>query len=172
MMNRIRSLAGAGFILLLLLAMAGLLACQGESPATEETTAAAQASQAAQTQDFVDDALRRYQTNVAEYGPEEGLETTLAYYNSPESVEGQWYVFIIDEDNRIIGHYNPDSVGLDANDLEDSTGYLYGPDILEADEDGRWVSYVWLNPETGEEQRKHSWVVRLDGLIFGSGWYE
>ena len=31
---------------------------------------------------------------------------------------------------------------------------------------------VYRNPETGEEGRKHSWVVLHDGLIFGSGWYE
>ncbi len=58
------------------------------------------------------------------------------------------------------------------NELVDSEGYAYGPEILEADEAGRWVSYVYLNPETGEEQRKHSWVVRRDEWIFGSGWYE
>ena len=116
------------------------------------------------TKAFVDVALLGYEGS--------GREATLAYYNSPESVEGQWYVFIVGEDDRIIAHYLPDRVGLDANELEDSEGYLYGQDILKADETGRWVSYVFLNPETGEEQRKHTWVVRRDGLIFGSGWYE
>ena len=116
------------------------------------------------TKAFVEEALVRYERD--------GREATLAYYNSPEQVDGEWYVFIVGEDDRIIAHYLPDRVGLDANELEDSDGYRYGPDILEADETGRWVSYVFLNPETGEEQRKHSWVVRRDGLIFGSGWYE
>lgn len=45
-------------------------------------------------------------------------------------------------------------------------------DIMGATEAGRWVSYVYRNPEMGEEGRKHSRVVRHDGLIFGSGWYE
>ena len=116
------------------------------------------------TKAFVDEALVRYERD--------GREATLAYYNSPEQVDGQWYVFIVGEDDHIIAHYLPDRVGMDANVLEDSGGYLYGLDILEADETGRWVSYVFLNPETGEEQMKHSWVVRKDGLIFGSGWYE
>jgi len=44
--------------------------------------------------------------------------------------------------------------------------------MLAATEDGHWVSYVFVNPDTGEEQRKHAWVVPHDGLIFGSGWYE
>ena len=116
------------------------------------------------TRTFVDEALVRYEGD--------GLEATLAYYNSPEQVDGQWYVFIIGEDETIIGHYRPERVGLDVATLEDPEGYLYGPDILSADEAGKWITYVILNPETGEDQRKHSWVVRRDELIFGSGWYE
>ncbi len=113
---------------------------------------------------FVKDALNRYLST--------GREHTLVHYSSPEHVEGQWYVFIIGEDGRIAAHYIPELIGADANELVDSEGYAYGPELLKASETGRWVSYVYLNPETGEEQRKHSWVVRLDGLIFGSGWYE
>ena len=41
-----------------------------------------------------------------------------------------------------------------------------------ADEDGEWFTYSFPNPETGGTQTKHSWVVRHDGLLFGSGWYE
>jgi len=29
-----------------------------------------------------------------------------------------------------------------------------------------------VNPHTGFRELKHSWAVRHDGLIFGSGWYE
>ena len=42
----------------------------------------------------------------------EGLDATVAYYNTRESVDGQWYVFIIDENQTIIAHAaNPDLVG-------------------------------------------------------------
>ena len=41
-----------------------------------------------------------------------GLEETVAYYNARESVDGQWYVFIIDENQTIIAHApDPDLVG-------------------------------------------------------------
>ncbi len=43
---------------------------------------------------------------------------------------------------------------------------------LEVTEAGRWMGYIFLNPTTGEEGIKHSWVVRHDGLVIGSGWYE
>ena len=54
----------------------------------------------------------------------------------------------------------------------DSTGHFYGDNMLAATEDGHWVSYVFVNPDTGKEQRKHAWMVLHDGLLFGSGWYE
>ena len=101
-----------------------------------------------------------------------GLRDSVAYYSSLVSVDGPWYVFIIGEDGRIIAHYDPERVGLDANTLTDSAGRLYGPELVETTEEGGWVDYVKLNPETGQEQQKHTWVVRHDGLVFGSGWYE
>ena len=38
---------------------------------------------------FVESAISRYET--------QGLDATLAYYNREESIDGQWYVFVIDE---------------------------------------------------------------------------
>ena len=46
----------------------------------------------------------------------------------------------------------------------------FGDDILSATEEGKSVSYVYSNPETGEEGRKNAWIVRHDGLYFGSSW--
>ena len=41
-----------------------------------------------------------------------GLEETVAYYNTKESVDGQWYVFMSDENQTIVAHApNPDLVG-------------------------------------------------------------
>ena len=101
-----------------------------------------------------------------------GREDTVAYYNTRESVDGQWYVFIVDEDGYTISHHNPMFRGRDPSLRIDSTGYFYGDDLLGATESGRWVDYVLLNPDTGDERQKHTWAVRHDGLIFASGWYE
>ena len=54
----------------------------------------------------------------------------------------------------------------------DPTGYFYGDDLLGATEAGRWIEYVIINPETGENQRKHTFAALHDGHIFASGWYE
>ena len=119
---------------------------------------------AAYTQSKVDDAIRRYERI--------GRQATVDYHSSPESVDGQWYVFIIGEDDRTIAHYRNERIGQDPSTRVDSTGYFYGDEIVSAPAEGRWVTYVFRNPETGEEEHKHTWVVRHDGLIFGSGWYE
>ncbi|MDE2687781.1 MAG: hypothetical protein OXI16_09850 [Chloroflexota bacterium] len=125
------------------------------------------------TKFFVDNAISRYES--------EGLDATLAHYNREESVDGQWYVFIVDEDDKVIGHYNPHLIGLEVKPPLgiDAEGYNFGAPLLEATEEGKWVSYVFNNPAsggTGEEQAgaiqlKHAWAVRHDGLLFASGWY-
>ena len=127
-------------------------------------------SPAEYTQHFVENAIARYEA--------QGLDATLAHYNSPQSVDGQWYVFIIDENDLVIGHPDPERLGLDMKGWvgTDANGYEFGPDMLSATEDGKWVSYVYRNPEsegigTGEFELKNAWVMRHDGLLFGSGWY-
>ena len=125
------------------------------------------------TKFVVDNAINRYET--------EGLNATLAYYNRAESVDGQWYVFIIDENGKIIGHFDPDRLGLDLNGWvgTDANGYNFGSEMLAAPEEGKWVSYVYNNPEASSPNAesvdhyhlKRAWVVRHDGLLFGSGWY-
>lgn len=119
---------------------------------------------AAYTRGVVQDAVRLYRS--------EGRQATIDHYSSPENVDGQWYVFIIDEDGYTIAHYIPEVVGRDPALRVDSTGYFFGDEMLSAPEEGKWISYLAINPETGNEARKHTWMVRYDGLIFGSGWYE
>ena len=122
------------------------------------------------TQYFVDSAIARYET--------QGLDATLAHYNREDSVDGQWYVFIIDENDMVIAHPDPGRLGLDLNGWvgTDANGYEFGPAMLAATEDGAWVSYVYRNPESGgigsgDFELKNVWVERRDGLLFASGWY-
>ncbi len=124
------------------------------------------------TKFFVDNAISRYEIH--------GLDATLAYYNRPESVDDQWYVFIIDENDLVIGHPDANRLGLDVKGWvgTDANGYNFGPEMLSATEDGKWVSYVYRNPESGglgidfdQLELKNVWVVRHDGLLFASGWY-
>ncbi len=128
------------------------------------------ATPAEYTQYVVDNAVARYES--------QGLDATVAHYNSPQSVDGQWYVFIIDEQDQFIAHPDPGRLGLDLNGWvgTDANGYEFGPAMLAATEDGTWVSYVYRNPESegiesGDFELKNVWVERRDGLLFASGWY-
>ncbi len=104
-----------------------------------------------------------------------GRDVTLDYYNTPESVDEEWYVFILDLDGVLVAQPAfPEYVG--DNILgplgTDSTGYVFGPQILAATEEGGWVDYAFRNPTTEQEGTKHSWVIKRGDLIFGAGWYE
>ncbi len=116
------------------------------------------------TQYLVQQAIERYEA--------EGLDATVARHNDPGSVDGQWYVFVIDADGtRIANPTTPDLIGTNAGDAVDINGKAYGTELVAATENGRWVDYYFVNPGTGEPERKHTWVVRHDGLFFASGWY-
>ena len=150
---RLATLAAALFALLL------AAACGDDGPSKDEPDA--------YTKDIVQEALDRYE--------EDGRQAVVDYYNTMESVDGEWYVFIADEESVIISHGpTPANIGLSLYGGlgVDITGYAFGPHMAAATENGRWISYVFLNPESGAEETKHSWVVRRDGLLFGSGWYE
>ena len=111
----------------------------------------------------------------------DGLAATLAYYNRPESIDGQWYVFVVDENDLVIAHPDGSLLGLDLKGPlgTDANGYEFGPEMVSATADGKWVSYVYHNPVNGsigsgdfsDLELKNAWVVRHDGLVFGSGWY-
>ena len=102
----------------------------------------------------------------------EGREATFAYYQSPKSVNGSWYVFILEDGISVVNANRPDIVGTSTAERVDVNGKPYGRELAAATEDGVWVDYYWVNPVTGQTQTKHSWVVVHDDLIFGSGWYE
>ena len=105
-----------------------------------------------------------------------GLDAKLAHYNSPASVDGPWYVLIIEDRDGVLysvaSANRPDLVGTTWERI-DATGFNYGESFAAVTEagGGQWVSYTFTHPETGEDAPKHSWVVRRDNLLFGAGWY-
>ena len=130
-------------------------------------------SSADYTRFVVRNAIARYEVH--------GLKPTIRYYSDPDSVDGQWYVFIVDADGRVAAHPDAHLVGLSVNGWvgKDARGYDFGVNLLAANADGRWVSYLYRNPEaggvgaehSGALEYKHVWAVRHDGLVFASGWH-
>ena len=81
-------------------------------------------------------------------------------------------MFVIDEHKLGLAHYNPQRIGQSAAGATDSTGYNYGQEFVSTTEEGHWISYLYPDPETGDEVRKNTWCVLHDGLTFCSGWYD
>ena len=116
------------------------------------------------TQDYVGKAIAMYDR--------EGREATVAYYDSRESVDGHFYLFLIGADDIYLAHpIFPHLKGTDIKDVVGSDGQELGKEIAEATEEGHWVDYLWPNPVTGIEEPKSAWVIRHDGMIFASGYY-
>ena len=158
-----------GGLALVLAALALVIAIISLFSAAPEPAAPAPAKsdQPGYTVSLVDRAIDYYQAN--------GRQAALDYYNSPDSVDGRWYVFIYDENNVRVAHPTVKSLlgkPVDGPTGVDLNGYAYGQDMVKTTEAGQWVSYVFLNPSTGREEVKHTWLRKHDGLIFGSGWYE
>jgi len=116
------------------------------------------------TKEYVAKAIARYQS--------EGLDATVAFYNSRQSLDGQFYLFMMDENDIYLVHpIFPHLIGTDIKDVVGSDGQELGKEIAQATEEGHWIEYLWPNPVTGLEESKVTWAVRHDGKIFASGYY-
>ena len=117
---------------------------------------------------LVEQALARYERD--------GPEATLDHYNSPEALDGPWYVFVLeDRDGALYSVANsnrPDLVGTTRERI-DANGYDYGAAFAQTvDGEGQWVSYLFTHPITRQDAPKHTWIARRGNLLFGAGWYE
>lgn len=124
------------------------------------------------TRTFVEDAIWFYESN--------GRDALIKHFNDPEStdpisVDGQWYGFVFDLDGVVLAHPTvSDNVGQTLHEILGATpeGLAAADEMLTATETGKWVDYVYLNPQSGEQETKHSWIVKRDNVRIGSGWYE
>ena len=134
----------------------GLIFVSGHSTLQENVAEA--------TIDYVSRAIALYES--------EGLDATVAHYNSVDSLEGSFYLFLIGADDNYLAHpIFPHLIGTDIKGVIGSDGQELGKEIALATEEGVWVEYLWPNPITRVEEPKTTWAIRHDGLIFASGYY-
>ena len=113
---------------------------------------------------YIDKAIAKYESD--------GLDATIAHYNSQDSLDGQFYLFLIGEDDIYLAHpIFPHLIGTDIKDVVGSDGQELGKEIALATDEGVWVEYLWPHPVSRKEQQKVTWAIRHDGLIFASGYY-
>ena len=119
------------------------------------------------------EATRHYVDRATTFYDENGLEATIDFYNSQESLQGRFYLILIGPDDIYVAHpIFPHLIGTDIKDVVGSDGQELGKEIAQATEKGVWVEYLWPDPITRIEEHKTTWAIRHDGLIFASGYYD
>ena len=120
---------------------------------------------AAQTKAYVQEAIEYYQAN--------GLDSTIAHYNSQESVDGQWSLTLADEKNIVrVAFLAQRTIGTDLKDLARGRVRQIGEELAAATTEGIWVSHIFPNTRSSETLYAHNWAIRYDGLIFMSRYYD
>ena len=120
----------------------------------------------------VADSVREYVSKAIAKYESDGLDAAIAHYNTQDSLDGQFYLFLIGEDDIYLAHpIFPHLIGTDINDVVGSDGQELGTEIAQATEEGIWVEYLWPHPVSRNEQQKVTWAIRHEGLIFASGYY-
>ena len=135
----------------------GLLFASGYYPQVEDP--------AAQTKEYVQQAIAYYQAN--------GLDETVAHYNSQESLDGQWSLTLADENDIVrVAILAPQLIGTDLNAVGAGRVRQIGTEMAAATEEGRWVSFIFPNTRSSETLYAHVWAIRYDGLLFTSRYYD
>ena len=120
----------------------------------------------------VEDSVKEYVNKAIARYDMDGLDAVITHYNSQDSLDGQFYLFLIGEDDNYLAHpIFPHLIGSDIKDVVGSDGQELGIEIAQATEEGGWVEYLWPHPVSRKEQQKVTWAIRHDGLIFASGYY-
>ena len=120
---------------------------------------------AAYTQGYVQKAIDLYDSD--------GLDATVAHYNSRESLDNQWYLMLasVDDETLLAHGLSPNLLGANVTDLTDPEGFNVGQALLDATEDGYWFQMAFPRGTEAGFTRIRVWAVRHDGYIFASGYF-
>jgi cytochrome c len=107
---------------------------------------------------------------------EVGKEKAFADFNRRDGgfIDGDLYVFCYDSKGVILAHGNPAFMGRNMQRLKDPDGneplQLFNRKVRE---EGRgWVDYKWPNPVTKRIDDKSSYVIGIDDVVCGAGYYK
>ena len=107
---------------------------------------------------------------------EKGAAAAFAIMNSPDGGfrDHDLYIFAYGPDRKVVVQAaDPTRIGLDGDSVRDADGKPYGTESMAAaTPEGVWVDYKRANPATGKVEQKSSWLVRVDGYVFGCGIYK
>jgi cytochrome c len=123
-----------------------------------------------------DDAKSLVKKAVA-YVKYQGKEKAIAEISKPRGMfdKGELYVFAYDLQGVMVAHpKNPTLIGKSLIDVPDNEGKMFRKEIVEMakSKGSGWVDYVYLNPETNEQEHKTTYFRKIGGLIICCGVYK
>jgi cytochrome c len=121
--------------------------------------------------------VERFVDEAVEYARDNGREKALAGFTEQggEFQRGELYIYAYDFSGKVLAHGgDPSLVGQDLIDYTDPNGVKVIQELVKLARGGSgWLDYTWENPQTGEQQAKKGYVVKVDDTWFlGSGTYE
>ena len=123
------------------------------------------------------EATAAYVQQAVEYYDREGLEATVAHYNSAESIsENEIFLILLDSDNTTIAHpLQRQTLGQDFTEFSSSRGGVRVGEMVvnAASEEGGWIQFeATLAGARGSGfSQRHMLSVRHDNLIFIAGFF-
>jgi signal transduction histidine kinase len=114
---------------------------------------------------------------AAAYVKYQGKGKALAEISKPKGMfdRGETYVFAYDLQGVMLAHpKNPTLIGKNLIDVPDNEGRLFRRDIVEKakTKGSGWVDYVYLNPETNEQEHKTTYLQKVGDIILCCGVYK
>jgi cytochrome c len=124
------------------------------------------------------DAVMSYVNNAANVVAKSGPSCDTL--SQPVWRSGDYYVFVVGPDNRIICHPNAQLIGKMQSDIVDVNGMRVGDALGAAAASAAghgWVDYVWPRPGTTTPVAKSTYVTRVTGpdgkmYMVGGGGYQ
>ncbi|MEI6206194.1 MAG: cache domain-containing protein [Desulfuromonadales bacterium] len=114
---------------------------------------------------------------AAAYVKYQGKGKALAEISKPKGMfdKGETYVFAYDLQGVMVAHpKNPALIGKNLIDVPDNDGKLFRRDIVEKakSKGSGWVDYIYLNPETNEQEHKTTYLQKVGDIILCCGVYK
>jgi cytochrome c len=113
---------------------------------------------------------------AAAYVKYQGKGKALAEISKPRGMfdRGETYVFAYDLQGVMVAHpKNPALIGKNLIDVPNSDGKFFRKEIVEKakSKGSGWVDYVYLNPETNEQEHKTTYLLKVGDIILCCGVY-
>lgn len=121
-------------------------------------------------------AIVAYVTEAAQIVKTSG--PSCATFSSPEWKGGEYYIFVIGPDDKLICHANPAMIGKSNAAIVNLKGEKVG-EMIAATGKGNskgWVNYMWAPPGKSSEELKTTYVMGVTGpdgkhyVVGGGGW--